>query len=61
MEPECSHHWQDCPVHNPDGGMPSMITVTTCLYGGLGLKTGETWDDDTSREVWERVFKKLLG
>ena len=58
---ECTHQWQTCPAHNPDGGLPDLITVTTCLYGDLETKDGDKWNDDDSREVWDRVFTKLTG
>lgn len=57
---ECTHHWQDCPEHNPDHGLPSLITVTDCLYGGLQTVDGDPWDTHDSEEVWDRVFKRIL-
>lgn len=60
IDPECSHHWRACPVHTPeDGSMPNVNVVTTCIYGGAELKDGGTWNDDTSKEVWDRVLKKM--
>jgi hypothetical protein len=39
--------------------MPNVNVVTTCIYGGAELKDGGTWNDDTSKEVWDRVLKKM--
>lgn len=56
---ECTHHWQTCPVHNPDGGVPDFITATTCIYGGIATTAGTPWDENDSREVRDRLAAKL--
>ena len=62
VDPECTHHWANCPVHTPaDGSMPSFVKATTCIYGGTELEDGGTWDMDTSKAVWNRVADRLLS
>jgi hypothetical protein len=57
---ECTHRWQACPVHSlPDGRLPGMRTVLTCLYGGVMTKAGTPWDEHDSDEVVKRVADRL--
>jgi hypothetical protein len=59
-EPECTHRWKTCPVHGrPDGSLPPMRIVVTCIYGGMPLKDGGTWDQSTSDKVTDRVAERL--
>lgn len=59
---ECTHQWQTCPVHGrADGDLPPFKTIVTCLYGGMQLKDGGTWDERTSGEVVDRVLERLEG
>ena len=56
----CTHSWKTCPVHGlPDGELPPMRVVMTCIYGGAELKDGGTWDETTSNEVVDRIADRL--
>jgi len=58
--PECTHQWRTCPVHSrPDGSPPPFRIIVTCIYGGMALKDGGTWDQGTSDEVAGRVMERL--
>lgn len=60
VEQECTHRWKTCPVHSsPNDELPSFRTIITCIYGGAKLKDGGTWDETTSNEVVDRLFKRL--
>lgn len=59
MAEECNHDWRTCNVHNPDGGVPGLIAATTCIYGGAPTVDGDGWDEQDSKEVWDRVFDRL--
>ena len=59
---ECSHSWKTCPVHGrPDGSLPPFRVIVACIYGGMPLKDGGTWDERTSDEVVARVVERLLS
>lgn len=59
---DCTHSWKTCPIHGlPDGELPPMRVVLTCIYGGAALKDGGSWDQATSDEVVERVCARLEG
>ena len=57
---ECTHSWRTCPVHGlPDGKLPPLQRVLSCLYGGMETKAGTPWDDSDSAEVARRIANRI--
>lgn len=54
---KCNHDWETCPVHGVGENIPSFRTVLNCVYGGVELNDGGTWDESTS----EKVVDSILG
>ena len=58
----CSHHWPDCPVHNPQKvELPPFNIVLLCVYGGAETKAGHPFGASDADEVAQRIADRLWG
>lgn len=59
---ECTRHWADCPVHNPDKvELPPFRTIIACVYSDAETKDGRPMDDKVAGEIVNRVAARLWG